>query len=76
MKIYILLLWVCFSYQISAQSWIRQNPFPKLAELQDIDMDGDYGLITGDYGTLFTTTNGGESWSQQVYFSLLNNSAK
>lgn len=62
MKIYLLLLWVCLSYQISAQSWIRQNPFPKLAELQDIDMDGDYGLVTGDHGTLFTTTNGGLTW--------------
>src|SRR5688572_2703540 len=62
MKIFFLLSWVFLSSQISAQSWIRQNPFPKLAELQDIDMDGDYGLVTGDQGTLFTTTNGGVTW--------------
>lgn len=62
MKFYILLLCVCLSYPLNAQSWIRQNPFPKLTELQDIDMDGDFGLVTGDHGTLFTTTNGGFTW--------------
>ncbi len=62
MKIYFLLLWVCLSCHMNAQTWIRQNPFPKLAELHDIAMDGDYGLLTGDQGTLFTTTDGGITW--------------
>lgn len=45
-----------------SQSWIRQNPFPKLAQLYDVDFDGDYGLAVGTEGTIFTTTNGGTSW--------------
>ncbi|HQX45487.1 MAG TPA: YCF48-related protein [Saprospiraceae bacterium] len=62
MKAFFLLFMACLSYQIGAQSWIRQNPFPKLAELQDIAMDGDYGLVIGDQGTIFTTIDGGFTW--------------
>lgn len=46
----------------TAQSWIRQNPFPQLAVMQDIDFDGLSGIAAGDESTLFTTTNGGTTW--------------
>lgn len=45
-----------------AQSWIRQNPFPQLAVMQDIGFDGLFGIAVGDESTLFTTTNGGTTW--------------
>ena len=48
------------------QSWIRQNPFPKLAQLYDVKFDGDYGLAVGAEGTIFTTTNGGTAWIPRV----------
>lgn len=46
----------------TAQSWVRQNPFPQLAVMQDIDFDGLFGIAAGDESTLFTTTNGGTTW--------------
>lgn len=46
----------------TAQSWIRQNPFPQLAVMQDIDFDGLFGIAAGEESTLFTTTNGGTTW--------------
>ena len=47
---------------INAQSWVRQNPFPQLTQLEDIDFDGVYGLAVGDQNTILTTTNGGVNW--------------
>lgn len=47
---------------LSGQSWIRQNPFPQLAEMQDIHFDGLHGLAVGTESTLLTTSNGGQNW--------------
>lgn len=47
---------------LSGQSWIRQNPFPKLAELQAIDFDGVHGIAVGNESTILTTSNGGVNW--------------
>lgn len=49
--------------QISfSQEWVRQNPFPVLSQLHDIDFDGPYGLAVGTDATIYTTTNGGKNW--------------
>ena len=53
---------LCFIASVPAQSWIRQNPFPQLSVMQDIDFDGQWGIAVGDENTLFTTTNGGSTW--------------
>jgi photosystem II stability/assembly factor-like uncharacterized protein len=47
---------------LSGQSWIRQNPFPTLAEMQDVHFDGLHGLAVGTESTLLTTSNGGQNW--------------
>jgi photosystem II stability/assembly factor-like uncharacterized protein len=48
----------------NAQSWVRQNPFPFLSQMYDIDFDGPYGLAVGKDATIYTTTNGGKTWNQ------------
>ncbi len=45
-----------------AQEWVRQNPFPFLSQMHDINFDGPYGLAVGTDATIYTTTNGGKSW--------------
>ncbi len=47
---------------LPGQTWIRQNPFPKLAELQDIDFDNVHGIAVGNESTILTTSNGGLNW--------------
>ncbi len=54
-----LLLLSQFSY---SQQWVRQNPFPFLSQMHDIDFDGQYGLAVGADGAIFTTINGGRTW--------------
>ncbi|MEP6645671.1 MAG: YCF48-related protein [Saprospiraceae bacterium] len=44
--------------------WVRQNPFPFLSQMYDIDFDGKYGLAVGADAAIFTTTNGGKTWIQ------------
>lgn len=53
---------LCLFIELNSQSWVRQNPFPQLAQMEDIDLDGVFGLAVGDQNTLFTTTNGGLTW--------------
>jgi len=63
MKIIIPTLCLLLLTQISfSQEWVRQNPFPFLSQLHDIDFDGPYGLAVGTEATIYTTTNGGETW--------------
>ncbi len=62
MKLHVFFFFLLVSDLAFAQTWIRQNPFPKLAQLKDVDFDGEYGLAVGSEGTIFTTTNGGENW--------------
>lgn len=50
---------------ISAQTWVRQNPFAHLSQLYDISFDGKYGLAVGADATIFTTSNFGITWVQQ-----------
>lgn len=47
---------------LSGQTWIRQNPFPKLAEFQAIDFDDLHGIAVGNESTILTTSNGGVNW--------------
>jgi photosystem II stability/assembly factor-like uncharacterized protein len=54
-------LFLCTTF-LTAQSWVRQNPWPVLAQMQDISFDGDHGLAVGTDSTIFTTTNSGISW--------------
>ncbi len=56
------LVLICLIQSLSAQSWIRQNPFPTLAEMQDIHFDGDFGIAVGTESTILTTSNGGQNW--------------
>jgi photosystem II stability/assembly factor-like uncharacterized protein len=44
--------------------WVRQNPFPNLSQMYDIDFDGKYGLAVGADASIFTTTDGGKIWVQ------------
>jgi len=52
-----------FSY---SQEWVRQNPFPELSQMYDIDFDGPYGLAVGTDKTILVTTNGGATWIRQT----------
>ncbi|MDQ3016009.1 MAG: YCF48-related protein [Bacteroidota bacterium] len=45
-----------------SQTWVRQNPFVNLSQLNDIDFDGKYGVAVGEDAALFTTNNGGVNW--------------
>ena len=47
---------------LSGQTWIRQNPFPKLAEFQAIAFDDQHGIAVGNESTIVTTSNGGVNW--------------
>lgn len=49
-----------------SQTWIRQNPFPVLAQLQDIDFDGPHGAAVGDKGLCLITTDKGFTWHRQI----------
>ena len=60
--LFTLLVLLFLTIDLDSQSWVRQNPFPQLAQMEDIDFDGVYGLAVGDQNTLFTTTNGGINW--------------
>ncbi len=58
-----LLLLSQFSY---SQEWVRQNPFPDLSQMYDIDFDGPYGLAVGADKTILVTTNAGKTWIRQT----------
>lgn len=60
--LYILFLLTAIQTFTNAQRWVRQNPWPVLAQMQDIDFDGNYGLAVGTDSTIFTTTNAGITW--------------
>jgi len=47
---------------LHGQTWIRQNPFPKLAEFQAIAFDDQHGIAVGNESTIVTTSNGGVNW--------------
>src|SRR5690606_39132886 len=47
---------------LDAQEWVRQNPYPKLSQMTDIDFDGKYGLAVGRDSSIFTTNNKGVTW--------------
>src|SRR4026209_523427 len=51
-----------FSHFSFSQKWVRQNPFPDLSQMYDIDFDGPYGLAVGTDATIYTTTNKGKLW--------------
>lgn len=57
-----LLLLILSLPTLSGQSWIRQNPFPQLAVMQDLDFEGLNGIAVGNESAIFTTTNGGVNW--------------
>jgi photosystem II stability/assembly factor-like uncharacterized protein len=54
----LLLFWTGYT-----QTWIRQNPFPKLIELTDVHFDDAHGLAVGQEGVCFTTHNFGTTWA-------------
>ncbi len=56
---------VLITQTCAAQTWIRQNPYPFLAQIMDIDFDGLHGLAVGQESTIFTTSNGGITWTPQ-----------
>jgi photosystem II stability/assembly factor-like uncharacterized protein len=60
--IFTILAILYLTIDLTSQSWVRQNPFPQLAQFEDIDFDGVYGMVVGDQNTVFTTTNGGINW--------------
>ena len=61
------LLVFILSVTISAQEgWFWQNPYPTGNNLQSLHfIDNQTGWIVGAYGTIFKTTDGGESWALQ-----------
>ena len=57
-----ILLSLLMSGHLLSQGWERQNPFAKLARLNDVDFDGLHGLTVGSQGVIFTTDDGGNTW--------------
>ncbi|HJW31616.1 MAG TPA: YCF48-related protein, partial [Saprospiraceae bacterium] len=63
MKTFLFILSLSLSLSTThSQTWTRQNPFPKLSQLYDVNFDGDIGLAVGSEGVIFTTTDGGLTW--------------
>lgn len=64
MKAFLTLFSACLIVTTSfAQDWIRQNPYPKLAQLRDIHFDGEHGIATGNESVAFVTHDYGTVWT-------------
>jgi len=61
---YLIFFLLFFSFEVDAQKWVRQNPYPVITELNDISLDKDgYGWVVGDNGVILQTIDGGDVWS-------------
>jgi len=58
----VLLISFCFTWSLTGQGWVRQNPFEQFARLNDVDFDGLHGVTVGNDGVLFITDDGGNTW--------------
>ncbi len=61
-----LILFLIGNLSLSAQEWVRQNPFVILTDLEDIYISPDgYGWAVGDEGSILHTTDYGNLWVPQ-----------
>src|SRR5688500_2538552 len=61
------LIAICGGNVRAQQTWVWQNPLPQGNHFVGVEfIDANVGTLTGDFGTILRTTNGGATWLTQT----------